>query len=223
MLTALLAKQSRTPVSEVTDGMRVEANHVYVIPPNAMMSISNHTLNLSPREEGSSAHMTIDHFMRALAEEQGNRAIGVILSGYGTDGTLGMAEIQAQRGVTFAQDERTAKFANMPRSAMAAGCVDYVLPPKGIAQELVRIAQHPYVARPHVEEAEMERTAEGGLTSIFHVLRRNTGVDFSQYRQSTILRRIHRRMVVHKMEAIKEYVKYVQSSPAESKLCIRTY
>ena len=216
-LTNLFSRKSSMAVKEVKDGMRVEANHVYVIPPNAMMSISNHTLSLSPRGESTTSHMTIDHFMRALAEAQGNRAIGVILSGYGSDGTLGMAEIQAQGGVTFAQDENTAKFSNMPRSAIAAGCVDYVLPPKGIARELGRIARHPCVVRPPVEEVEAEPLIEGGLNAIFHLLRRSTGVDFTQYRQSTILRRIHRRMVVHKLEAMKEYVKYVQSSPAEIK------
>ena len=216
-LTNLLSRKSSMAVKEVTDGMRVEANHVYVIPPNAMMAISNHTLSLSPRGESTTSHMTIDHFMRALAEAQGNRSIGVILSGYGSDGTLGMAEIQAQGGVTFAQDESTAKFSNMPRSAIAAGCVDYVLPPKGIAKELARISRHPYVARPTVEEVEVEPTVEGGLNAIFHLLRRSTGVDFTQYRQSTILRRIHRRMVVHKIDKLREYVKYVQSSPAEIK------
>ena len=217
-LTQVLSRKSSMPVKEVTEGMRVEANTVYVIPPNAMMSISNHTLSLSPRGESTTSHMTIDHFMRSLAEAHGNRAIGVILSGYGTDGTLGMAEIQAQGGVTFAQDENTAKFANMPRSAIAAGCVDYVLPPKGIARELVRIAQHPFVAKPRPEEVEVERTAiDGTLNTVFHLLRRSTGVDFTQYRQSTILRRIHRRMVVHKMDNVREYAKYAQSSPTEIK------
>jgi two-component system, chemotaxis family, CheB/CheR fusion protein len=216
VLSALLSRQSAMPVKEVRNGMRVEANHVYVIPPNAMMSISNHTLMLSPRQ-GSQVHMTIDHFMRALAEAQGNRAIGVILSGYGTDGTLGMAEIQAQGGVTFAQDEGTAKFANMPRSAISAGCVDYVLPPRGIAQELARIARHPYVTRARVEEAEIEASTRGGLSAIFNVLRRSVGVDFTQYRQTTLLRRIRRRMVVHKLDGMKEYVKYVQSNQAEIK------
>jgi two-component system, chemotaxis family, CheB/CheR fusion protein len=216
-LTSLLSKKTTMAVKEVTNGMRVEANHVYVIPPNAMMSISNQILLLSPRGESSASHMTINHFMRSLAEAQGNRALGVILSGYGTDGTLGMAEIRAQGGVTFAQDEATAKFVNMPHSAIAAECVDYVLPPKGIADELARIARHPYVARTHVEDAEIEPTAESGLTAIFHMLRRSTGVDFMQYRQSTILRRIHRRMVVHKLENIRDYVKYLQSSPVETK------
>jgi two-component system CheB/CheR fusion protein len=96
ILTELLARQTEMPVKEVTDGMRPEPNHVYVIPPNATMSLSNHTLRIGPRGEVRGVHMPIDHFMRALAEEQGNSAIGVILSGSGTDGTLGLAEIQAQ-------------------------------------------------------------------------------------------------------------------------------
>src|SRR2546430_2521634 len=137
MLTELLSKKTPMRVVEVTNGMTVEPNQVYVIPPNATMSISNHTLQLGPRTESSrGVHMSIDHFMRALAEEQGNRAIGIILSGSGTDGTAGLAQIQAQGGMTFAQDEASAKYASMPVSAVAAGCVDYVLPPRAIAHEL---------------------------------------------------------------------------------------
>src|SRR6201997_1690915 len=117
MLTELLSKKTDMRVKEVTNGMTVEPNHVYVIPPNATMSISNHTLQLAPRGEGRGLHMSIDHFMRALAEEQGNRAIGIILSGSGTDGTAGLAEIQGHGGVTFAQDEASAQYPNMPSSA----------------------------------------------------------------------------------------------------------
>ena len=215
MLTELLSKKTAMRVKEVVNGMTVEPNHVYVIPPNATMSISNHTLKLAPRSEGRGLHMSIDHFMRALAEEQGNRAIGVLLSGSGTDGTAGLAEIQAHGGVTFAQDEESAKYDSMPRSAVAAGCVDYVLPPKAIARELARIARHPYLVRDQGPElAPAENT---GLDLVFTLLRKSTGVDFTHYRQTTILRRIHRRMVVHKMEKIDEYVKYLQTNPAEIK------
>jgi two-component system CheB/CheR fusion protein len=215
MLTELLSKKTTMRVKEVVNGMTVEPNHVYVIPPNATMSISNHTLQLAPRSEGRGLHMSIDHFMRALAEEQGNRAIGVLLSGSGTDGTAGLAEIQALGGVTFAQDEESAKYDSMPRSAVAAGCVDYVLPPKAIARELARIARHPYLVRDQGPElAPAENT---GLNLVFNLLRKSTGVDFTHYRQTTILRRIHRRMVVHKMERIEDYVKYLQTNPAEIK------
>jgi len=218
MLTELLSKKTTMPVMEVTDGMRVEPNHVYVIPPNATMSIADHMLKLTtPRGDAQGPHMTIDYFMRSLAEAQGNRAIGVILSGYGTDGTLGMAEIQAQGGVTFAQDQPTAKFESMPRSAIAAGYADYVLPPKGIARELARLARHPYIAREHAAEAELAPVSDSALSSIFQLLRKSTGVDFTQYRQTTILRRIHRRMVVHKIDKIGDYVRHVQTNPAEIK------
>src|SRR5262249_25624393 len=149
--------------------------------------------------------------------QEGNRAIGVILSGSGTDGTLGMAEIQAQGGVTFAQDEQTAKYDGMPHSAVAAGCVDYILPPRGIALELARIANHPYVSRPLPGVLEDAAPDGSGLNTIFQLLRRSTGVDFTHYRQTTILRRIQRRMVVHKIEKLREYVKYVQINPGEIK------
>ena len=215
MLTELISKKTSMRVKEVTNGMIVEPNNVYVIPPNATMSISNHTLQLAPRGESRALHMSIDHFMRALAEEQGNRAIGVLLSGSGTDGTAGLAEIQAHGGVTFAQDEASAKYDSMPRSAVAAGVVDYILPPKAIARELARIARHPYLVRDAGPElAPAENT---GLSLVFQLLRKSTGVDFTHYRQTTILRRIRRRMVVHKMEKIDEYVKYLQSNPTEIK------
>src|SRR4029077_1978826 len=130
--------------------------------------ISDHTLHIGPREEARGLHMSVDHFMRALAEQHGHRAIGVILSGSGSDGTLGMAEIQAHGGVTFAQDEATSKYDGMPRSAVIAGCVDYVLPPKGIAKELERIARHPYLARKVSHGAAEIAPAPGtGLNMIF--------------------------------------------------------
>jgi two-component system CheB/CheR fusion protein len=219
MLTELLSKKTPMRVVEVTNGMTVEPNQVYVIPPNATMSISNHTLQLGPRTESSrGVHMSIDHFMRALAEEQGNRAIGIILSGSGTDGTAGLAQIQAQGGVTFAQDDESAKYDSMPRSAVASGCVDYVLSPKAIARELARIARHPYLARSGTSNiAELAPSETNGLGLVFQLLRKTTGVDFTHYRKTTILRRIQRRMIVHKMEKMEDYVKYVQTNPAEIK------
>lgn len=216
ILTQLISKETSMQVAEVTDGMRVTENRVYVIPPNTSMTINDHTLQLSPRGEVRGVHMSVDQFMRTLAEQQGNRAIGVILSGSGTDGTLGIAEIQAQGGVTFAQDETTAKYDGMPRSAIAAGCIDYVLPPKGIARELARIARHPYLL-PGTDGEQQILVPEdnSGLNSIFQLLRRSTGLDFTHYRQTTILRRIQRRMVVHKIDKLAEYVKYIQTNPAE--------
>ena len=222
ILTELLARKTTMSVAEVSDGVTVQPNHVYVIPPNATMSISGQTLQLRPREESRGTHMSVDHFMRALAEQKGNRAIGVILSGSGTDGTLGMAEIQGHGGVTFAQDEATAKYDGMPRSAVVAGCVDYVLSPKGIAEELARISHHPYVVHDNLPQSvQADPAPNAGLNSIFQVLRRATGVDFAHYRQTTVLRRIQRRMVVHKIDRVEEYAKFVQSHPVEVKALYR--
>ena len=219
ILTELISRKTAMTVTEVSDGVPVAPDHVYVIPPNASMTISDHTLHLGPREESHGAHMSVDHFMRSLAEQKGNRAIGVILSGSGSDGTLGMGEIQAHGGVTFAQDDETAKYDGMPRSAVAAGYVDYILPPKGIAKELGRIARHPYLERQTKSDAGAEASPVSGtgLNTIFQILRRATGVDFTHYRQTTILRRIERRMVVHKVHKLSEYVKYVRNNPAEVK------
>ncbi|MGB7285184.1 MAG: chemotaxis protein CheB [Candidatus Acidiferrum sp.] len=216
ILTELLAKRTAMTVTEVSHGVSISPDHVYVIPPNASMFVCGSNLHLGPREESRGMHMPVDYFMRSLAEQKGNRAIGVILSGSGSDGTLGMAEIQAHGGVTFAQDEGTAKYDGMPRSAVVAGCVDYVLPPRGIAKELVRIARHPYIARESLSaDAEIVPATAPGLNTIFQVLRKATGVDSTHYRQTTVLRRIQRRMVVHKIDEIEDYSKFVQSRPAE--------
>jgi len=149
MLSEILARATTMPVSEAADGMAVEANHVYVIPANVDLIIAHGVLNLTPRTQTPGSHMPIDRFFRSLADECGNRAIGVILSGTGSDGSAGVDAIKAAGGVTFAQDAATAKFATMPQAAVATGCVDFVLPPEGIAAEIVRIGRHPYIANAH--------------------------------------------------------------------------
>ena len=146
LLSEILARSASMPVSEAGDGMRVEANHVYVIPPASDLTIAQGALRLTPRTQGPGPHMPIDRFLRSLADECGSRAIGVILSGAGTDGATGIEAIKAAGGVTFAQDQYTAKFASMPQAAVATGCVDFVLPPDRIAAELVRVSRHPYLA-----------------------------------------------------------------------------
>src|SRR5215210_3150205 len=147
LLSDILSRTTSMPVMEVHDEPRVEPNRVYVIPPNRNMILSKGVLQLLPREKGRGQHRPIDFFFRSLAEEQTDRAIGVILSGSATDGTLGLEEIKAEGGITFAQDD-TAQQSSMPHSAIASGCVDFVLPPAEIAREIARIARHPHVAQP---------------------------------------------------------------------------
>src|SRR2546427_7391250 len=171
-LTELLAKTTEMPVREVTDATLVEPNHVYVIPPNVDMIISQGILRLTPRTETRGHHMPIDRFLRSLAEDKGSNAIGVILSGTASDGTLGLAAIKGEGGITFAQDEKSAKYDGMPRSAIAAGCVDLVLPPDRIAEELARICEHPYVAySPSSKIAELMPDSDPHLKNILLSLR----------------------------------------------------
>ena len=144
MLTELLSQRTKMPVNEAKDGMAVEPDHVYIIPPNRDMTISRGVLGLGLRTEVRGHHMPIDHFFHSLAEDQKSSAIGVILSGTASDGALGLRAIKAEGGITFAQDEKSAKYGGMPHSAVEAGAVDLILPPEGIAKELVRISRHPY-------------------------------------------------------------------------------
>src|SRR5579883_2095294 len=193
LLAKLLSKSTTMPVTEVEEGMTVEPNHVYVIPPNKTMGIANGTLHLMPRGEQMARHLPIDYFLTSLAEDRGNRAIGVILSGTASDGTMGLKAIKTEGGITFAQDIKSAKYDGMPRSAVAAGCVDFVLPPEAIATELARIGRHPYL---RVEPPVQAEEGDDELHKIFSVLQRATGVNFTYYKYSTIKRRIARRMML---------------------------
>jgi two-component system CheB/CheR fusion protein len=143
-LTQLLARATSIPVREVTNNLRIKPDHLYVIPPNTKLVIAKGVLKLKPRAQNPGAHHPIDAFFESLAQDQRERAIGVILSGTATDGTLGLEAIKAEGGITFAQDE-SAKYNSMPLSAVAAGCVDFVLKPEDIARELALIAKHPHV------------------------------------------------------------------------------
>ena len=217
LLPELLVRLTKMPVSEVKSGMPIEVNHVYVKPPNTNLFIASGKLILSERKDSDFKHMPIDHFFRSLADELGNRAIGVILSGTATDGTLGAEAIKTEGGIVFAQDEKTAKYDGMPQSAIAGGCVDFVLSPKKIASELERIAKHPLIlsAAP-VETDKSIITEDKGLESIFDILRSATGLDFTHYKTPTIGRRIARRIVLLKLENLKGYIKFLRENKDEA-------
>jgi two-component system, chemotaxis family, CheB/CheR fusion protein len=172
-------------------------------------------LQLSPRGTTTAPHMPIDLFLRSLAEDRRDKAIGVVLSGSASDGALGIKAIKGEGGVTFAQDPDTAKQDGMPRSAIASGAVDFILTPKGIAQELARIGRHPYL-RDAVEPAvATDAGDETALTQIYRMLQQETGVDFRLYRQTTIRRRIARRMLVHKIDTFERYRRYLEEHRPE--------
>ena len=206
----ILARATHMPVKEVENGTRVEPNSVYVIPRNCEMTISEGILHIQDRAPLRSVHLTIDIFLRSLATELGKDSIGVILSGTASDGTLGIAAIKAEGGMTFAQD-RSAKYESMPASAIASGSVDLVLSPRGIARELTRIARHPHASSNAVDmRGASGDTREAQMERIFDLLRRSTRVDFSEYKPPTIRRRIARRMGLLNIEKLSEYVTLLQ-------------
>ena len=221
LLVELLSRTTRMPVEQAAEDTRVRPNHVYIIPPNMDMIIQSGTLRLVSRTSIRGVHMPIDHFLRSLAQDCTSRAIAVVLSGASTDGALGVEAVKGEGGITIAQND-SAKYPSMPRAAVATGFVDLVLPPDKIAQELARIAAHPYVraaGEPSIPEpAEPEGpTQPHPLSRIFSVLRSTTGVDFTLYKHTTIRRRIARRMAIHKIERVEQYVEFLEHNPQEMK------
>ncbi len=220
ILSELLARSAKMPVLQVKDRMPLEPNTVYVIPPNVGMRVSDNRLVLTERA-GPGPHLPIDEFFRSLAEDRGSRAVGVLLSGTASDGTLGLKAIKEAGGITFAQDH-TAKFEAMPRNAIAAGWVDLVMPPAQIAQEILRICRHPYVAAPEsvmvTEGPPAEALEPARFDEILNLLRSSTGVDFSLYKPGTLQRRILRRMALHKAETGAQYLRLLRENRAELKV-----
>jgi two-component system, chemotaxis family, CheB/CheR fusion protein len=211
-MVELLSRTTRLPVRQAAEGMRVAVNTVYVLPPNSDMTISAGILHLVRREAGRGHHMPIDTFFRSLAEDQSANAVGVILSGTANDGTLGLAAIKDNAGITFAQDANSAKYDGMPNSAVASGVVDYVLSPDRIAQELIRIQKQP-------SEHEFPQDAFNGkdrlMKDVFRLLKGFSKVDFVDYKVATIRRRILRRMNINHLSELRDYVKLLHRNPQE--------
>lgn len=214
-LPELLTPSTSMPIVRVENGIHIEPNKVYVIPPNATMVMEDSRLLLARRESG--LHLPIDIFFESLAEVQGSRAIGVVLSGNASDGSQGLRAIKAECGLTFAQDEATATFGGMPRSAIATGAVDYVLSPAEIGRELGRLGHHPFLLPVEPEDAttELLPDGDGDMRRIFALLANNSGVDFSHYKPTTVRRRISRRMMVLRLDTLPEYVYYLDKHPKE--------
>ena len=216
MLARILANSTQMPIAQVKQRTRAEPNRVYVIPSNADLRIAGGVLQLARRKAPVGKHLPVDTFFQSLAQDQGVRAIGVILSGTASDGTLGTKAIKAEGGITFAQKPETAKFDGMPTNAISAGCVDFVLPPDRIAAELAQISRHPYLRLSRLEEsASVLLAPDEEWLRVFSLLKTASGVDFTFYKRSTIKRRIARRMALHNMERVRSYVQYLESNREE--------
>ncbi|HEV3115581.1 MAG TPA: chemotaxis protein CheB [Gemmataceae bacterium] len=213
-LAEVLSGVTSLEVIEAAQGMRIERNHVYLIPPDTNMGLTDSKLRLSPRSPMRGEHMPADHLFRSLAQVQRSRAVGVILSGGGTDGSLGFQTIKAEGGITFAQSESSARQSSMPRSAVADGNVDYVLTPAEIGRELVRVTRHPYSLEPAVLREEFPETGDV-VNDILSLLRSATGVDFSHYKRTTIRRRILRRMALRGLQDPGQYLRLLHDEAEE--------
>lgn len=210
MLTELLGRASRLAVETIEDGVVIKLNHVYVCPPNAVVALDGTTIRLLSPGIGARPEMPIDAFFRSLADNRGIKAMGVVMSGTGTDGTFGLAAVKAAGGITFVQEPTTAKFDGMPRSARDSGAADFCLAPEAIADEILRVSSHPYlqpsIEAPHIREH---------VGSLGVLLKSNFGIDLAHYKPNTIERRIQRRMAVHRIERIEQYVRLCQTDPKE--------
>jgi two-component system CheB/CheR fusion protein len=219
MLAELLQRHTAMPVRRIEDGTSVEPNHVYVIPPNRDLSILHGVLYLLEPSGNRGLRLPIDFFFRSLAEDWRERSVGVILSGMGMDGTLGLRAISEQCGAVFVQSPESAKFDSMVRSAIQEGLADVVAPIEELPARILEYVRH--TTRPVMAERAREEGDSGGLEKVLILLRRQTGHDFSVYKRSTIWRRIERRMSLHHLGAIDDYVRYLRDNRHEVDLLFK--
>jgi len=214
ILVELVKRYTRMQVFEVEDGMRVLPNCAYIIPPNRDMALLNGTLQLLEPVAQRGQRLSVDFFFRSLAHDQRERAMCVVLSGSGSDGTQGVRAIKAEGGMAMAQNPDSTEYDGMPRSAIGTGLVDYILPPAEMPAQLIAYAAHA-LGKVAVRGPEPAAKTEDALKKIFVLLRAHTGHDFSQYKQNTVARRVERRMAVHQIEQVEQYARYLQATPPE--------
>lgn len=216
MLSALLADKTAMPVIEATDNELIERDHVYVIPPNTIMTVAQGRLVLRPRDDSTSPPMPIDELFCSLAEQLGPAAIGVLLSGSGSDGARGIRAIKREGGTTFAQDHSSAKFGSMPHAAIETGCVDHVLAPSKMAEELAGLVPLGHLApRPPQLSFDQVASDEPNLERVFEILNRSCDLDLSHYKRGTLTRRLARRIALLNLSSLADYVSLLESNPDE--------
>ena len=199
--------------------MKIKPNCVYVIPPNKDMSILHGVLHLFEPTAPRGLRLPIDFFLRSLAEDRQEHSIGVILSGMGSDGTLGLRAIKEKAGVTLVQEPASAKFDSMPRSAIHAGLADFVAPAEDLPGKIINYLRHVLVIAK--AERPLEEKEHSALSKILILLRAKTGQDFSLYKNNTLYRRIERRMSIHQIDRIAAYVRYLQENSQELELLFK--
>ena len=214
IMASLLEKHTRMSVKEIKDATSLEPNCVYLNPPNKNVAVFNRVLHLMEPVKTSAINMPIDFFFKSLSEDQHENAIGIILSGTASDGTLGIKAIKGEGGMVMVQDPDTAKYGGMPQSAIETGLVDFIIPVEKVPEQLIRYVKHPIIKTPG-KITTSEAASRNQLQKIFTLIRSSTGYDFSHYKQSTIERRIERRLAVHQIGTLPDYILYLQKHSEE--------
>src|SRR5450432_3666938 len=211
ILADLLQRVTTIPVQEITDNIQVIADHIYIIPSNKLLTATDGVLKLSDRPPKTLRNMPIDLFFSSLAEVHQNHAIGVVLSGTASDGTLGLKAIKDHGGVTFAQEQQSASYDAMPQSAIDADVVDFILTPENIPKQLI-LLNETLKSNPSGKDGNEEQSQEEGFKKIISLLRIRKGVDFTYYKQTTIRRRITRRIALSMQGNVPEYLNYLKEN-----------
>jgi two-component system CheB/CheR fusion protein len=214
MLSELIRRYTRMEVFEVEDGMAIKPNCAYIIPPNRDMSLADGKLQLFEPTLARGIRLSIDFFFRSLAQDQHERAICIVLSGTGSDGALGVRAVKGEGGMVMVQTPESTEYDGMPRSAIATGMADFVLPPNEMPAQLLNYVAHTFGAARLPISPQAAEPADG-LEKVFLLLRSQTGHDFSQYKRNTIIRRVERRMAVHQINRLEDYIRYLQLTPGE--------
>jgi two-component system, chemotaxis family, CheB/CheR fusion protein len=218
-MDAILHRYTGMDVLKVEDGMKIEQNHVYVNPPNRLVGVFGRSFQLLLPEASEPKTLTIDYFFHSLAEDQRERAIAVILSGTGMDGSQGIKSIKAHGGMTIAQEKEQAKYSGMPASAIETGLIDTVLKVENMAEEIIRYTAHPYYhpGKKTVSDIELKTRVQ----KVLYLIMKRTGHDFSNYKPTTILRRIEKRMALHHIERTEDYVRFIQNDNSEADILFK--
>ena len=213
LMVELLSRHTDMKVHQAEEGVELKPDTVFLIPPKKIMTVADGRLHLMERTNKPLPYFPIDTFLNSLAEDKGEQSIAMILSGTGSDGTRGIRAIKDWGGMVMVQDLASAKFDGMPRNAIDTGLADYVVDPRNMPDELLKYIQHPFIrdVKKEAEDEEYERQ----FKTIFSLLKNNSGVDFTHYKQSTVLRRVKRRLSINQIESLNDYVKYLHRNPDE--------
>jgi len=217
LMDELLSRHTSMPIKIVHDGMNINPDTVYLIPPKKNMTIFHRKLYLTSPGEQKGVNLPIDIFFRSLADDIGKKSIGIILSGTGSDGSLGIRSIKEMGGMVMVQDDQSAKFDGMPKSSIATGIVDYVLNVNKMPEELVKYIKHPFIKKSLTLDKILSDD-DDMLTRINRIIKERVGVDFTCYKPNTILRRLEKRISINQIENIKSYINFLEQSPQEAKI-----